>query len=211
MRTPDDFVRFVNEVGCCTSTALPGYPDFPNQYEVMGEHDSSVPDPWFWKDDLHEERRLYYSRVFGGRPGFISIEMLPVFVATNGAAYDELVFSGLMSPEAKEIYHSIEMNGPIGTKNLKKLLSADAKRAAERVLIELDRKFLITKTGITGRTMHTYSYIWDLAERWMPDMLATADRLGRREAMKILRKHLEIFGIPPDSPFYSKVLGWTGV
>ena len=209
MRTPDDMVRFVDSVGCCTKSALPDYPDFPSQSEVLGEIDAGTTDPWFWKDDLHIEKRLYYTRVFGGQPGFISNSLMPVLIATNGVTADELVFNGMMTPEAQQIYHAIEAHGPIPKKNLKRLLTPDAKRAADRVLHDLDRQFIITKTGITGRTRGTYGYIWDLVERWIPDMLATADRIGRTKAMAMLREHFAAFGIPPDSPFYTKVLGWT--
>lgn len=209
VRTPEDMVRFVDAVGCCTSKELPGYPDFPNQDAVIGELDATAPDPWFWKDDLHIEKRIYYTRVFGGQPGFISYTLLPVLIATNGAVADELLFSGALSPEAQEIYHTIESHGPIPTKELKRMLTPDAKRSANRVLIDLDRKFLITKTGITGRTRGTYSYIWGLAEQWIPDMLVAADRLGRNQAAAMLREHLAAFGVLPDSKFYSKVLGWA--
>lgn len=207
--TPDDMVQFVNAVGCCTSKPLLRYPDFPNQDEALGEIDPDVPDPWFWKDDLHIEKRIYYTRGFGGQPGFISYSLLPVLMATNGAVADELIFNGMLSPEAQQIYRAIETHGPISTKDLKRLLSPDAKEIANRVLIDFDRQFLITKTGITGRTRGTYSYIWDLVERWTPETLVEADRLGGKQAQSVLRGHLVAFGISPDSPFYAKVLGWT--
>ena len=209
VRNPDDMVRFVDAVGCCAKTALPDCPDFPNQNAVMGELDAGTPDPWFWKDDLHIEKRIYYTRVFGGQPGFISYALLPALMATNGAVADELLFNGELSYQAQNIYHAIEVDGPISTKDLKRMLTPDARRSAARVLIELDRKFLITKSGITGRTRGTYSYIWDLVERWAPEMLDAADRLGRKRAEAILREHLAAFGVPPESDFYAKVLGWA--
>lgn len=209
VRTPDGFARFVDVVGCCTSKPLPGYPDFPSLEAVMGEVDPEVPDSWFWKDDLHIEKRLYYTRVLGGQPGFVAYTLLPVLIATNGAVADELLHGGLMSPEAQQVYRVIEAHGPIPTRNLKRLLTPDAQRSADRVLIELDRSFIITKTGITGRTLGTYSYIWDLVERWVPEALAAADCLGGRQAAALLREHLAAFGVPPDSPFYTRVLGWV--
>jgi len=206
--TPDDLVRFVDAMGCCAWSALAAYPDFPNQSDVMGDVPAGTSDTWFWKDDLHIEKRLYYTRVFGGHPGYISNALLPVFVATNGAVFDELVFNGLLTAEAQQIYKLIEASGPIPIKELKGALTPDAKRSASRILIDLDREFLITKTGITGRTRGTYGYIWDLTERWIPDTLQAADRLGRKQGAANLRNHLSAQGIPPDSPFYARVLGW---
>ncbi len=208
VHNPEDMVRFVDAVGCCTSKELPGYPDFPNQDAAIGKLDANSPDTWFWKDDLHAEKRIYYTRVFGGQPGFLSYALLPALMATNGAVADELLFNGMLTPEAQQIYRSIEAYGPIAIRNLKRMLTPDAKQGANRVLIELERKFLITKTGISGRTRGTYGYIWDLVERWLPEMLLAADRLGRKQAEAILREHMTAFGVGPDSKFYAKVLGW---
>ena len=201
-------VRFVDAVGCCTRTPLAAYPDLPNQADALGEVPAGISDPWFWKDDLHIEKRLYYTRVFGGQPGFISNALLPMFVATNGAVFDELLFDGQLTPEEQQVYRLIEGSGPIPIKELKRLLTPDAKRAASRIIIDLDRAFLISKTGITGRTRGTYGYIWDLTERWIPEVLAAADLLGRKQAASLLRDHLSAFGVPPASPFYAKILGW---
>ena len=208
LHRPEDLVRFVDSVECCTCNALPKYPDFPYQSAAMGQVDPGVPDPWFWKDDLHNEKRIYYTRVFGGQPGFISYYLLPAFIATNGEVADELLYYGMMTQESQQVYQAIETGGPVSTKNLKQLLTPDAKHSADRLLIDLERKFIITKTGITGRTLGTYSYIWDLVERWMPELLTAADKLGRKRAETKLREHLQAFGILPDSPFYVKVLGW---
>jgi hypothetical protein len=67
---------------------------------------------------------------------------------------------------------------------------------------------VITKTGITGRTRGTYGYIWDLVERWIPNILSAADRLGHKQATAMLREHMKAFGVQPDSAFYAKVLRW---
>lgn len=206
VRTPEDMVAFLDDVGCCTANEMLDYPDFPSQSAVLAE---DAYDVWFWKDDLHAEKRLYYTRVFGGDPGFLSMQMLPAFVATNGATIDELAYEGLLSVEAQQIYRAIEDNGPIPIRDLKRMLTPEARRATDRVLHDLDRRFIISKTGITGRTRHSYGYIWDLTERWIPDVLEAADRLGRTRATEIIRAHLAAFGIPPDSPFYARVLGWT--
>lgn len=206
VHTPEDLVRFVDAVGCCTG--LPGYPEFPDSKAVFGEIDAAAPDPWFWKDDLHIAKRLYYTRVFGGNPGYLSNALLPAFIATNGAVVDELLVTGGLSPEAQQVYRIIDEFGPIPVRNLKKQLTPDAKRSADTILQFLERRFIITKTDITGRGRGMYGYVWDVTERWMPEMLAAADRLGRKAAQAVIREHLASFNIPHDSPFYRKILGW---
>jgi len=206
VHNPEDLVRFVDAVGCCAG--LEHYPEFPHIAPVFGEIDPSAPDPWFWKDDLHIAKRLYYTRVFGGNPGYLSNALLPSLIATNGAVVDELLVTGNLSPETQQVYRVIEEYGPIPVRKLKQQLTPDAKRSANTILHFLERRFIITKTDITGRGRGMYSYVWDLTERWMPEMLEAADRLGRRTARAIIREHLAAFGIMPDSSFYRKVLGW---
>jgi hypothetical protein len=175
---------------------------------VQGKVPAGVEDPWFWKDDLHIEKRLYYTRIFRAQPGFISNKLLPAFIATNGVAADEVFLTGLLSAKVQQIYQIIEAEGPISTKNLKRLLLPEIQRSASRLLIELERRFLITKCDITGRTRGTYSYVWDLVERWIPKALLAADNLGREKAEVKIRKHFMNFDIPPESDFYAKVLEW---
>ncbi len=207
VRTEDDFVRFIDAAGCCLRAPLPRYPDFPSQAEAMGAQ-YSLEDTWFWKDDLHIDKRIYYSTVFGGKPGFLSNALLPALIGTNGAAADELLYRGGMSSGAQELYRIIQESGPINIKNLKRQLTPETLRGADNALGELERQFIITKVGITGRTRGTYGFIWDTVERWLPDTLTAADRLGRAAAETQIRDLLSSYGIPADSPFYQKVLRW---
>ncbi|MHB9023116.1 MAG: AlkZ-related protein [Armatimonadota bacterium] len=207
VRTEDDLVRFVDDIGCCTIDRLPKYPDFPSQGVAMGR-DSVLGETWFWKDDLHTDRRLYYTRIFAGKPGYISLELLPAFIATNGAVMDELALTGGATVLERELYRLIEEMGPIPIKSLKKQLGEAEKRAAAQCLINLESRFLITKVDITGRERGTYGYVWDLTERFCPEALAASDRLGVKRARAIIRERLASFGIPADSPFYSRALGW---
>ena len=209
VHSPEDFVRFINAVGCCTRLPMPRYPDFPDQATVVGKLEPGSTDTWFWKDDLHAEKRLYYTRVFGGQPGFLSNSLLPALIATNGMTFDELDYAGLLTAGSmRQIYAVIEAHGPIPIRQLKRLLTPDAQRAADRTLTELERRFIITKTGITGRTRGTYGFIWDLVERWMPDMLTAADRLGHKQATAVIQNHLAGFGISAGSEFYARC--WDG-
>jgi len=208
VRQEDDLVRFVQQVGFSTINQLPRWPAFPSQEIAMG-----IPDvlgvTWFWKDDLHTARRLYYTRLFAGRPGFISLEMLPIFIATNGEVADELIHYGLLPATTREILHGIEEHGPISTRKLKALLTPEARRASTTTLIDLEQRFIICKTGITGREMGTYGYLWDLAERWMPDAFTAADRLKRKDARATVLDRLRAVGVDPQPAFLTRVLRWS--
>ncbi|HEY3418471.1 MAG TPA: hypothetical protein VGM23_16470, partial [Armatimonadota bacterium] len=206
--TEDDLVRFVSDIGCCTIDILPKYPDFPCQGVAM-DKDGVLGETWFWKDDLHIDRRLYYTRIFAGKPGYISLELLPAFIATNGAVMDELALTGGATVLERELYRLIEEMGPVSTKSLKAQLGEEEKRAAAQSLINLECRFLITKVDITGRERGTYSYVWNLTERYCLEALAASDALGVKRARVIIQERLASFGIPQDSPFYPRALGWT--
>jgi len=209
IHTEGDAVRFVNAVGFCTIDRPATAGEFPYLAAAFpGDRDCVLGDIWFWKDDLHIEKRLYYTRLFGTRPGFISLEFLPAFIATNGEAADELILMGKMSLVAREIYEFIERNGPISGRDLKRSLSPESQKKSASVLIDLEKKFILTKVGITGRTRETYGYVWDLAERWMTEAFEAADEIGAEAAAENIVRQLNENGIPPSPEFLKNVLKW---
>lgn len=203
----DDLVRFVNDVGFCAINALERFPAFPNVAVAMGRPDPLWP-AWFWKDDLHIQRRLYYTRVFAGKPGFLSLEFLPAFIATNGAVADELLLLGKMPVAMQELYRLLAERAPIATRRLKPLLTPEAKRTASGLLIELERQFIVTKSDITGRERGSYGYVWELAERWMPAAFTAADRLGAKAATRLITDRLRDLGVEPTPALLARVLRW---
>ncbi|MDO8682547.1 MAG: hypothetical protein Q7N50_03595 [Armatimonadota bacterium] len=207
VKSEDDCVRFVNDVGFCAIDIPQSFPGFPNQADAMGL-ESAIGHTWFWKDDLHIQKRLFYTRLFFNRPGYISIEFLPAFIATNGQVADELMLMGRMPVAQRVIYEAIEKHGHISTRDLKQMLPPDAKRQASSALIALERLFIITKTDITGRTMQTYSYVWDLAERWAPEKFEEADRLGVRQAKEMIREKFRQNGLPDEPKYLEMAFGW---
>ena len=208
VHSEDDAVRFVNGVGFCTID-LPAFGEFPYLAAAFpGNRDSVLGDIWFWKDDLHTGKRLYYTRLFGTRPGFISLEFLPAFIATNGEVADELMVMGRMPVQAREIFEMVEKNGPVSGRDLRRAISADAQKKSATILIDLEKKFILTKVAITGRTRETYGYVWDLAERWMPETFEEADRLGAEAAARRIVRKLAENGIQPSDDLLKKVLKW---
>jgi len=203
----EELIRFVDAVGFCAINELERFPEFPNLSLAMGRREA-LWHAWWWKDDLHVQKRVYYTRLFAGRPGFISLGWLPAFVAANGVAADEVFLLGALPVLAKEVYRIIEARGPISSRPLKKLLSPEVRRSVTGILWELERRFIITKTDITGRELSTYSYVWDLAERWLPDAFIEADRLHRKAAVARISERLEALGVALEPKLLHSVLRW---
>lgn len=195
---PEDAAQFVHTLGFCTWGPVPGF-DFPNLAEAMGHTATSVLGPtWTWKDDLHFARQLYYGKIIAGQPSFLSPDYLPAFIAALGPEEERdpfhLYHNGHLSREAKTIYEYLSDNPAQPTRALRigtKLQGKSAKTLMERALLELQRRFLVCKVDLTGRTRGTYSYVWDLAERFWPEAFVSAGSIEAPTARERIRGQLE--------------------
>jgi hypothetical protein len=84
VETPEQCVAFVDAVGVCAWLSPLGC-GFPNLAETMSIPSNTViNETWFWKDDLHIEKRLFYGKFLGGQAAFASREYLPTLIAAQG-------------------------------------------------------------------------------------------------------------------------------
>jgi hypothetical protein len=173
---------------------------------------------WSWKDDLHFERRLYYGKIIAGQPSFLSPDFLPAFIAALAGSdtgrerdYLQLFLDGRLSREAKTIYEYLDENPEQPTRDLRRgahLNGKSMKTPTERALVELQRRFLVCKVDLTGRTRGTYSYIWDLAERFWPEAFEIATQLTTDTARDRIREQLRVAGIEPNAKLEQKLFLW---
>lgn len=214
----DDFAAFATEAGFCTWAPIPRVP-FPNLAQVMGRTAASVLEPtWFWKDDLHIQHRLHYGKIVDGRPSFIAPDYLSSFVAALGGRGQErerdpdaLYRDGRLSREALTIYTYLVDHPAQPSRDLRRgthLQGRSADTAIERALVELQRRFLVCKVDITGRTRGTYSYVWDLAERFWPDQFEAAAGLSPTAARSHICARLQDFGLDPDPALLHRLFLW---
>jgi hypothetical protein len=70
------------------------------------------------------------------------------------------------------------------------MLEAGRTREFERAMAELQQGLWIVKTE--ERYEPTFSYRWDLIERWLPDAVAEGRRLGRPAALdRLIARYLD--------------------
>jgi hypothetical protein len=185
----------------------------------MGETALSVLDrTWFWKDDLHIARRVYSAKVVRGQPSFFAPDFLPDFVSALAGRgqererdVDRLFLDGRLSREARTIFEYVNGHPASPTRALRRgagLHSRDLAAATERALVELQRRFLLCKVDITGRTRGTYSYIWDLAERFWPQAFAGARGTSPAAARGRVRQRLAAFGVSPTAALEHRLFLW---
>jgi hypothetical protein len=211
--------QFVEKLGFCTWAPLPS-PSFPNVADAMVESAWSVMGvTWYWKDDVHFEKRLYYAKIIRAKPSFITPEFLPDFIAAIGGRGKEeernpvrLYLDGRLSREAKSVYECLTDNPELPTVELRRkagLTGAKSAESFDRAMIELQRRFVICKVGLSGRTRGTYSYIWNLAERFWPDAFDEARRTPIMAARANIRERLRAFGVEPTPTLESRLFLWT--
>ena len=123
-----------------------------------------------------------------------------------------LYFDGRLSGEAKAIYDWLLDHPALPTRELRRgarLGDPSKKLATERALVELQRRFLVCKVDLTGRTRGTYSYVWDLAERFWPQAFVDARHTSPVAARSKIRGQLREFDLSPSPQLEQHLFLWT--
>jgi len=212
VRDEEGFVRFLNAVGICLWMPHPSL-DFPNLAEKMElDNPDNIWGTWFWKDDLHEAKRLYYGKLLGGRPTFVAMDFLPYVIAALGDVDPYTLHEqGRLTADALRIYEVLLRRRELSTGELRRevgLTGPGTKPVFEKAVTSLCALFQVCKTRITGRTRGTYGYRWGLVEDWIPDVLAEAAKLEPEEAVRAIVRRLHGMGVRPRPVHWRRLLGW---
>jgi hypothetical protein len=199
-------LRFINETGFCAAfTAGLGLPCLREAIEGRREpplphhiqHDRAIMMTWNLKDTLPARRAVYYGKVLGGRPGFLSLSLLPSFLRLRVApgGYRQLYQSGLLSHCAKLVMDALTRRGPSETKALKLSTGFGQPRMRtefDRAMKELQEKFLALKIE---ERYDPFTYVWDTVEHHWSEAMREARRLpARQAAYSVVRRYYEIAG-----------------
>jgi len=180
------FHRFPDGVACLwEAVAGRANPRWPRR----SHHDAGIGLTWELKDTLPARRRVYYGKLLKGRPVLVALDVFPAFYAlTRGRqrARDYLAeyAAGRLSIQAKRVMDSLVRERPQYTRSLRAesfMLEPEQTRPFERAMAELQQGLWIVKTE--ERYEPTFSYRWDLTERWLPGPVATGRRLSRPAAI----------------------------
>ena len=189
--TPDRCVAYVDRVGLCAWQPLPRHPGFPDLASVTPWRGSELMNQtWFWKDDLHIEKRLFYGQLLKGAPAFVSLGLLPALIAAQGDIDPrDLYEKNRLSATALQLYDFVAERGPTPSKQLPVTGTTRAK-----ALVELQQRFLLTKHGLTGRTRGTYGYVWGLCDAFFPDAFVEAAHISVEDAQSRVVERLDALG-----------------
>jgi hypothetical protein len=200
LRTPRQALAFVEERGFVFFWAIQGI-DLPSLWtavagnrRVASEHDDPGHVTWGWKDSLLGQRRWFYAKLLRGKSMMVSLKTLPYFYALSDRLGDledfELAYeAGRLSREARAIADALRLNGAQHTVALRKLahLSSQAsKRRFDKGLHDLQRGLWVVPVGVAEAGAWRYAFIYELLDRWLPDVARQARRIRPDAA----RQHL---------------------
>ncbi len=207
VRSARTALAFVNSVGLCST-----FYRFPESVACLWEavvgradprwprhshHDAGVGLTWELKDTLPARRRVYYGKLLRGRPVLVALDAFPAFYALvrgrqRSADYLAEYRAGRLSHGARRVMDALTAEHPQYTRELRAgafMLVPGATREFERVMAELQQGLWVVKTE--ERYEPTFSYRWDLLDAWLPEAVAEARTLSRRDAVdRLLARHL---------------------
>ena len=198
---------FVDEVGLCSTfyvfpegvgclwEAVVGHP--APRWPRRSHHDAGIGLTWELKDVLPARRHVYYGKLVKGRPVLVALDLFPAFYALvrgrqRARDYRREYEEGRLSVTARRIMDRLMRESPQYTRGLRAecfMLEAAKTREFERAMGELQQGLWIVKTE--ERYEPTFSYRWDLLERWLPEEVAEGRRLRRPAALeRLLARYL---------------------
>ena len=199
VRSARTAAAFVSQVGVCST-----FYRFPDGLACLWEavvgrerprwprhshHDAGIGLTWELKDTLPAKRRCYYGKLVKRRPVLVALDLFPAFYALVRGRQRARDFgteyrAGRMSAAAKRLMDSFFRESPQYTRGLRAdtfMLEPGKTREFERAMAELQQGLWIVKTE--ERYEPSFSYRWDLLERWLPEQVAEGRSLGRGPAL----------------------------
>ena len=207
VRSARTAAAFVDRVGICST-----FYRFPDGLACLWEavvgrqrprwprhshHDAGIGLTWDLKDTLPARRRCYYGKLVKRRPVLVALDLFPAFYALvrgrqRARDYVAEYRAGRMSATAKRLMDSFFRESPQYTRGLRAdtfMLEPGKTREFERAMAELQQDLWIVKTE--ERYEPSFSYRWDLVERWLPEQVAEARGLGRAAALdRVVARYL---------------------
>src|SRR2546425_7388838 len=219
VRNAEGLVTMVDAFGFCFAFTLrTGDAPIPSCFDHLSTNseDRKWGWMWGWKDELPEEKRLYYGKLLVRKPTFVSMKMLPTFYATFGRAGEpddhlDDVRAGRLSDIARRIIDFLAQNGETQTKRMRAALgisSQEGKVDYAKAIEELQRLMYLARVRAVGEGREDYNYTYDLFVRRYPETVRAAERLGSAEAIDaILERLIELAGGVTEKQV-AKIFDW---
>jgi hypothetical protein len=224
VRTLGEAVKYIDATGFCLlfpvkNVALPSLycavtRRNPHEKIVWDKYSQMV---WRWKGELPRRKRALYAKYFRGRGTFISLEMLPHFLAMREAAaapddHERFYAEGRIRDDARVIWEALAKHGPLATLELRNACGLDAKAGNvrfKRAILDLQCLLAVVHFGAEQETKAWASGRYELTCRAFPKETAAARRISPEQARAALAaKYLE--WRPEAGPArVARLMGWS--
>lgn len=200
VRSPEQAVQFVNERGFVFFWPVKGF-EIPSLWKavagdrpVPNQHDDPGHVTWGWKDSMLDKKKWYYGKLLRRKATLVSLELIPYFYALSERLgdlddyllqYDE----GKLTFEEKSIAEALLKHGALNTIELRKrasLSAPTAKARFERALAALQRGLWVLPVGVAEAGAWRYSHVYELFDRWYPEVVSRARGIPRDNARQQL-------------------------
>jgi len=221
--TPAEALKYIEATGYCMLFPVANVP-LPSLYYAVtrrNPHVDFVWDKysvmlWRWKDELPQRRRAFYAKYFRGRGTFISLKLLPHFLAMREAAaasgdHERFYSEGRIREDARVIWRALAEHGPLATLELRHACKMDTKAGNvrfKRAILDLQCLLIAVHFGAEQETAAWASGRYELTCRAFPKETAAARCISQEEARaKLAAKFLEWHtGAPPAQ--LARLFGW---
>jgi hypothetical protein len=222
LETISDAIKFVKQRGFVTLWPIKGI-NLPSLWTattgprpVASEHDDPGHITWGWKDQMLDQRCWYYAKLLRGKATFVSLPTLPNFYALSPREadlddYRQVYRAGTLSYEALRIADALLDHGPMDTIQLRKragLSSSERKSRFDRGLTELQKGLWILPVGIAEAGAWRYAFVYELLDRWYPEIPAQAGYVRHEKARAdLVSTYFRAVGVAGYGDV-KKVFGW---
>ena len=221
VKTAADAVRFIDAAGYCLLFPVKNAA-LPSLYYAMVRRVSITWDEyaaklWEWKDNFPRRRRAFYTKYFHGRGTFISLKLLPHFLAMEGSSlaaggHGQLYAAGRITADACAVWEALEQHGPLATLELRhacKMESTAGNKRFKRAMLELSRALVVVHFGAEQETGAWASSRFELTTRAFPKEAAAARGLTVEAAREAVAKKYLAWHPEAQPQVLARLFRWT--
>jgi hypothetical protein len=223
VKTAADAARFIDAAGLSVLFPVKNVPLPSLYYAVSGRNDvhwdKYAQLIWKWKDEFPKKRRAFYAKYFRGRGTFLSLKLLPYFLATRQSAASpsdagSFYAEGRISCDACELWQALAQHGPMPTLELRhacKMETQPGNKRFKKAILELQRMLIVTHSGAEQETEAWASNRFDLVSRAFPRESRAAAGISPEAARQVLARKYRALYPEASASAVARLFGWTKV
>lgn len=220
MKEYQEFVSKVEDIGFMTlSTNNIGFTNLADLTTEDQWHTGLPSDPWRWRVRIEDDHKAAYGKLFDKKPGFISLEWYPVFLAARrkGRSFAEVYSEGLLSNHSKQIYELFKYHKSLAVHEIKAMcgFTKESNTKYENAMTELQMWMFITVNGTKqkisakGDPYGWPSTAYSTVETWAGEkLIEEAKRMNPKDALDEIIMRVQ--DIVPQAEM-SKIRRFVGV